>query len=107
MLAIGDSIGEGVQSADANLRTQPFNYLNFLARQMRVPFGLPLIKSGPLGLVGDTTNRSRLLPFLPASNLAVSGADVNSLLNDRADASTEDEIDSETDLALFPGSAVR
>lgn len=102
MLGMGDSIGEGVQSADASLRTQPFSYLKLLARQIRVPFSLPLIKSGPLGVVGDTSNRSRLVPSLAASNLAVAGADVSSLLNDRADALSENEIDSETDLVLFP-----
>ena len=102
MLGLGDSIGEGVQSADANLRTQPFNYLDLLAKQIGVCFHLPLIKSGPLGVVEDTTNRSRLLPFVAASNLSVSGADVNSLLNDKADALSVDEIDSETDLVLFP-----
>ena len=102
MIGMGDSIGEGVQSADASLRTQPFSYLKFLARQIRVPFSLPLIKSGPLGEVGDTSNRSRLIPSLAASNLAVAGSDVESLLNDRADAITEDDIDSERDLVLFP-----
>ncbi len=102
MLGMGDSIGEGVQSADASWRTQPFSYLNFLARQIGVPFSLPLIKSKLLGVVGDTSTRSRLVPFLAASNLAVSGANVSSLLNDRAGATNENEIDSETDLVLFP-----
>jgi len=102
MLGMGDSIGEGVQSADASLRTQPFSYLKLLARQIRVSFSLPLIKSGPLGVVGDTSNRSRLVPSLAASNLAVAGADVSALLNERADAVSENEIDSETDLVLFP-----
>ena len=102
ILGMGDSIGEGVQSADANLRTQPFSYLNLLAKQIGVRFPLPWIRSGPLGVIGDTTYRTRLFPYIPASNLAVSGADVNSLLNDRADALREDEIDSETDLVLFP-----
>lgn len=102
MLAVGDSIGEGVQSADASLRTQRFSYVKFLAKQMGVRFPLPLIRSSPLGVVGNTTFRSRLEPHVEASNLSVSGADVYSLLYDRADASEEDEIDSETDLVLFP-----
>lgn len=102
LLGMGDSIGEGVQSADANFRTQRFGYLNLLARQMDVHFRLPLIKSGPLGVVNDTERRSRLFPSIVASNLAVSGTDVHKLLNDRADALTEDEIDSETELVLFP-----
>jgi lysophospholipase L1-like esterase len=102
VLALGDSIGEGVQSADANLRTQRFSYVKFLAKQMGVRFPLPLIRSSPLGVVGDTTLRSRLMPDKLAQNLSVSGASVNSLLYDRADASEEDEIGSETDLVLFP-----
>ncbi|UCD70767.1 MAG: hypothetical protein JSW70_07105 [Syntrophobacterales bacterium] len=102
ILGMGDSIGAGVQSADANLRTQPFSYVKLLARQFGIHFPLPLIRSSPLGVVGDTTFRSRLWPDIPALNLSVSGADVNSLLNDRADALSEDEIDSETDLILFP-----
>ncbi len=102
MLAVGDSIGEGVQSADANLRTQPFSYVNLLARQIGVHFPLPLIRSSPLGVIGDTTFRSRLRPYVAASNLSVSGADVHSLLYDRADALWKYVIDSETDLVLFP-----
>jgi lysophospholipase L1-like esterase len=102
LLGLGDSIGEAVQSADASFRTQPFSYLNLLTKQMGVPFNLPLIKSGPLGVVDNTDRRSRLFSSVAASNLAVSGADVHGLLNDRADALTEDEIDSETDLVLFP-----
>ncbi len=102
MLGMGDSMGEGVQSADANLVTQPFSYLNLLAGWIGIPFDLPLIKSGPLGKVEDTSQRSRLIPGVAASNLAVSGADVSSILNDRANAIQESEIDSETDLVLFP-----
>jgi hypothetical protein len=102
MLGMGDSIGEGVQSADANLRTQRFSYLKLLARQVGTRFPLPLIVSSPLGVIGDTTFRSRLRPYVAASNLSVAGADVHSLLYDRADALSEDEINSETDLVLFP-----
>ncbi len=101
-IGMGDSIGEGVQSADASLRTQPFTYLKFLARQVGIRFPLPLIRSGSLGVVGETILRSRLWAEIPTSNLSVSGANVNSLLNDRADARHEYQIDSETDLVLFP-----
>jgi hypothetical protein len=102
MLGMGDSIGEGVQSADASWATQPFSYLNLLAWWFGFPFDLPLIKSGFFGVVGDTSQRSRLMPGLAAANLAVSGADVDSLVNDRADATSAADIDSETDLVLFP-----
>jgi hypothetical protein len=102
LVGMGDSIGEGVQSADANLKTQPFSYLKFLARQTGIDFPLPFISISPFGAVGDTILRSRLWPDIPTLNLSVSGADVNSLLNDRADARHEYQIDSETDLVLFP-----
>jgi lysophospholipase L1-like esterase len=102
MVGMGDSIGEGVQSADANLRTQPDSYLNLLAGQIGVDLPLPLIKTSPRGVVGDTTYRSRLFPYVRGLNLAVSGATVHALLYDQANASLIRQIDSETDLVLFP-----
>ena len=102
LLGLGDSIGEGVQSADASWRTQAFTYLSWIGLKMQVSFPQPLIQSSPLGTVGDTMLRSRISPQTEALNVAVSGADVNSLLNNRADAVTEGEIDSETDLVIFP-----
>lgn len=92
IIGMGDSIGEGVQSADASLRTQRFSYLTFLAQQMGIRFPLPFIRSSPIGIVGDTIFRCRLWPDVSALNLSVAGAD----------ALDEDEIDSETDLVLFP-----
>ncbi len=109
MVGMGDSIGAGVQSADASIRTQRFSYLKLIAKQMGARFPLPLIKSSKLGVVGDTILRHRVWPDIPGSNLSVSGANVRSLVNDWADALDEDEIDSETDLVLFPriGSQLR
>jgi lysophospholipase L1-like esterase len=101
-LGLGDSIGEGVQSADANARTQPCGYLNLVARQIGVPFPLPLIGVNPAGVVGTTEVRRRLAPYVAARNLAVSGTDVTSLLNERADAAFPDQCSTETDLVLFP-----
>ncbi len=101
-LGMGDSIGEGVQSADSNYFTQPCSYLNLIAKQAGVGFPLPLIKTNPAGVVGKTVLRHRVFPHFATLNLAVSGADVNSLLNDQANAQTVHEIDSETDLVLFP-----
>ena len=97
-IGLGDSLGEGVQSADASTRTQPFTYLNLVARQMGVTFPLPLIQSAALGIIGEVTNRSRINPSLAGSNLAVSGADVHSLLNQAAGT----PIQNETDLVLSP-----
>jgi lysophospholipase L1-like esterase len=102
LMAMGDSMGEGVQSADASWTTQPFAFSMWVARQLRLPFSAPLIQSGPFSLVGDTQSRVRLDPSVRATNLAVSGADVHSLLYDRAQAATVEEISSETELVLFP-----
>lgn len=101
-VGLGDSIGEGVQSADASEYTQPFSYLNLIAWRMGAPFPLPLIQTGLFAAVGDTDGRSRRDPTVQSLNLAVSGADVASLLRDRADAFDVSQIDSETDLVLFP-----
>lgn len=102
LMVMGDSLGEGVQSLDANLRTQPNSYAVWVARRARMNLTLPYIVSGPLGTVGDTSVRYRLFPYLAAANLAVSGADSGSVLNDRALATSPRAISSETELVLFP-----
>ena len=101
-VGLGDSIGEGVQTADANEQTQFFSFLNLIAWRMGAPFPLPYIRTSLFATVGDTDNRSRVDPSVQSLNLAVSGADVHSLLFDRANALTTADIDSETDLVLFP-----
>ena len=104
LVGLGDSIGEGVQAADANEHTQPASYLNWIAFKMQAAFPLPLIRSSAIGVVGDTdpARRRRISPGVASLNLAVSGADIEDLLDDRADATTTDAIDDETDLVLFP-----
>jgi len=102
MIALGDSIGEGVQSADASIASQIFSYPSLIAYFVGFPFRLPLIKTSPLGVVGSTSNRARLDTSHDPLNLAISGADVHSLLYERANAVSPDLIDSETDLVLFP-----
>lgn len=97
-IAMGDSIGEGVQTADASIWSQPWAFPNLMAVQMGRPFPLPLIWTWNFGQVGSTLLRFRIDPNVRALNLAVSGADVNSLLYDRADGIT----DTETDLVLMP-----
>jgi lysophospholipase L1-like esterase len=101
-VGVGDSSSEGVQSADASYRTQPFTYLSWIAVKTGASFPLPYIVSGPFGWVGQTEGRSRFDPTVEGLNLAVSGADTDDLLNRRADATSVDAIDSETDLVLFP-----
>lgn len=102
LVGMGDSIGEGVQSADASTPTQQLSYLPLLADLMGVAFPLPLIETGLLSSVGETSSRSQIDPSVEGLNLSVSGADVDSLLRDQADALTEGEIDNETDLVLYP-----
>ena len=97
---LGDSLGEGVQSADASFRTQPHGYLNLIAQQMGVAFPLPLVSSSPVDFVGETATRVRLQPNLAAANLAVSGATVDSLLYQQASQPPQDE----TSLVLEPRS---
>lgn len=101
-VGLGDSISEGVQSADANALTQPCSYVNLVARQRGVRFPLPLISVSPAGVVGATIHRRRLEPYRACLNLAVSGADVTSILEDRADARRPAQANTETDLVLFP-----
>jgi len=101
-VGLGDSIGESVQSADASEWTQPWSFLNLIAWRMGAPFPLPLIRTNPFGTVGNTAGRTRIDPSVRTLNLAVSGADAHSLLFDAANAGDVSEINSETDLVLFP-----
>jgi len=104
-VGMGDSVGEGVQSADAFWLSQASSYLNWLAYKAGVPFPLPLIKSGPWSSVGSVDGRSRIDPSVEGLNLAVSGADLADVLMTRSDAETVAQIDSEIDLVLFPRQA--
>jgi hypothetical protein len=95
---MGDSIGEGVQSADATWQTQPHSYLNLVAQQMGVSFPLPLIVGTPLSEIFTVSGRARLNPNLDGLNLAVSGATVDSMLNQVAGQ----PVTTEADLVLEP-----
>lgn len=101
-IGMGDSIGEGVQSADANLKTQPFSFIHIISLLAGAPVPLPYIQSGLTGSVDSVSGRTRLVPSTRGLNLAISGADLESLLTGRADAGSVAEINSETDLVLFP-----
>src|SRR5688500_3770599 len=70
-VGMGDSIGEGVQSADANYATQPYSFLNLIAWRMGVPFPLPYIRSGWFASVSSVDQRSRFDPSVEGYNLAV------------------------------------
>src|ERR1700678_1597463 len=83
-VAPGDSLGEGVQSADASYRTQPYSFVNVIAKQLGVDFPIPLIQDGPLTSVLSVKGRTRIDPTVATFDLAVSGADTTSILNQAA-----------------------
>jgi hypothetical protein len=97
-VALGDSLGEGVQSLDASYRSQPYSYVNLIATQLGVNFPLPLIQDGPRTNVNSVTGRTRIDPTVETFDLAVSGADTTSILNQSATT----PIANETDLVLSP-----
>ena len=98
VVGMGDSIGEGVQAADAAWPTQMFSYIHLVSFLMGAPTTIPFIQTHLFGMVGNTDGRSRVAPSVVATNVAVSGADVNSVLHARAD----NIIDTETDLVISP-----
>lgn len=102
MLALGDSVSEGVQAADASYQVQGDNYLSWIARKMGAEFTQPLILTNPVGSVGTTAGRLRIFPNHPSHNLAVSGSDLDDIFSASADATRIRDIDSETDLVLYP-----
>jgi hypothetical protein len=69
-LGMGDSIGEGVQSGYANRWTQPWSYHAVIARQWGIDWPLPLIRTTPIGVVGEMLGRSRINPNLVSYNLS-------------------------------------
>jgi hypothetical protein len=97
-VALGDSLGEGVQSLDASYRSQPHGYVNLIATQLGVNFPLPLIQDGATTTVESVTGRTRIDPTVETFDLAVSGADTTSILNQAATT----PIANETDLVLSP-----
>jgi len=82
-IGLGDSIGEGVQSADANLKTQPYSFIHLISLLAGAPVPLPYIQGGLLSSVDSLDGRTRLAPSTQGLNLAISGADLESLLTGR------------------------
>ena len=97
-IALGDSITEGVQSADSNIRTQPNNVASLIAQQMGIFFPLPLIKTTPGADIFSTDGRTRIAPQVSSPNLAVSGATVHDVLYSAA----AQPITTETSIVLAP-----
>ncbi len=102
VVGMGDSIGEGVQGGDAAWQTQIYSYLNLVNLLIAGDLTQPYIQSGLFGVVGSPEGRQRLVPDDSASNVAVSGATVNSLLNESANAMTVAQITNETEMVLYP-----
>jgi len=101
-VGIGDSIGEGVQGADAAWQTQVYSYLNLINHAIGGDLSTPYISSGLFGVVGNPSGRSRLYPDTINSNVAVSGATIESLLQQSSNAATQSQIANETDLVMYP-----
>lgn len=102
LVGLGDSFVQGVQSGDANEATQPYSFLNLMAWRMGAGLPLPLVRSSWYGAAGSTNGRARVDPAVRSLNLAVSGADVNAVLTDAATALDPSQIDTETELVLYP-----
>jgi phospholipase/lecithinase/hemolysin len=98
IIVMGDSIGEGVQAADANWRTQVNTYIARVANQMGITLSQPLIETSPRAIIFSVEGRQRIFPNVSADNMSVSGADTTSANEEAADA----QISTETDLVLFP-----
>ncbi|WP_180540474.1 SGNH/GDSL hydrolase family protein [Nevskia soli] len=97
-VGIGDSLGEGDQSANAFSSSQESGYLPLVAAQIGVPFQLPLIQSSDIGFVGLTIGRSRIDTSLVPADLAVSGANTQEVLT----ATASHRANSEAGLVLPP-----
>ena len=92
-MGIGDSLGEGDQSANAFTLSQQQTYLNYVATQAGFPFTQPLISSSAIGFVGTSVGRSRISTSVNPDDLAVSGAKVSDVLNTTASKHGGREVD--------------
>ncbi len=92
LLGIGDSLGEGVQSANAFAESQPNTYLNRFAQQMAVPFQQPLLSTSLFASIFNDNGRSRIDPTAIPADLAVSGATLDNVLNTTASTSPEYDL---------------
>ncbi len=93
LIGIGDSLGEGVQSANAFRESQPNTYLNRFAQQMAVPFQQPLLSTSLLASIFSDSGRSRIDPTAVPVDLAVSGATLDNVLTSTASQTPSTEYD--------------
>jgi phospholipase/lecithinase/hemolysin len=96
---MGDSLGEGVQSANAFQESQPNTYLNRVATQMGVPFAQPLLSTSIFASIFTDSGRSRISLTTDPADLAVSGATTDNVLTATASTGTPS---TEADLVLPP-----
>jgi phospholipase/lecithinase/hemolysin len=99
LVGIGDSLGEGVQSANAFAESQPNSYLKRFSEQMGVPFSQPLLSTSLFASIYSDAGRARLHPDSAPADLAVSGATTENVLTATASADTPN---TEADLVLPP-----
>jgi phospholipase/lecithinase/hemolysin len=99
LIGIGDSLGEGVQSANSFYQSQPNTYLNRIATQMGVPFAQPLLSTSIYAFIYSDAGRSRISPTTDPADLAVSGATTEQVLTATASTGTPS---TEFDLVLPP-----
>lgn len=99
VVGIGDSLGEGVQSANAFYLSQPNTYLKRVATQMGAPFAQPSLSTSLTAFIFTDAGRSRISPSTDPADLAVSGATTGDVLNRVANTGTPQ---TEYDLVLPP-----
>ena len=69
LIGIGDSLGEGVQSANSFRLSQPNSYLNRIATQMGVPFAQPLLMTSPKAYTASSRPAKRPGRMCPCRSL--------------------------------------
>lgn len=102
VVGMGDSIGEGVQANDAAWQLQPWSYINWVSGLMNNQLVIPYLVTNEFGATQSTFGRFRIFPNDVGTNVAVSGANVDDLLNARADAGSILAINDELDLVMYP-----
>lgn len=80
LMAIGDSLTEGVQSANSFYASQPNTYANRVATQMGVPFQQPLLTTSPIAFIYTDAGRTRIDPTAVPADVGISGATTNDVL---------------------------
>jgi lysophospholipase L1-like esterase len=106
VVVVGDSLGEGYQTAVAFYLTQPNSFANRMAYKVLKDaddkFELPLLNLPLSVLLDPIGGRRRIDPELETPNLSVGGADVHDIVATQATATSPSAIRTEFDRVLFP-----